>query len=116
MSGRKGTCPGRLFVALWVDDYDGDLGAYQAFRSRKKCLDYLADTVLQRAAWFKVKPLDLENPVNASGRKTRYPALSRAGVRRQLERDGRFSLAISMNDDGTPLETVSVGMAEVDVT
>ncbi len=89
-------------MAVWNDRYDGDYGAYAVFAGRGECLDWLADTVMERAATLGVPVLSNEDWRTEIGRDE---------VRDWLGSEHEFDLVLSWSL-GYPDETVSVGIRE----
>jgi hypothetical protein len=94
-----------IYAACWLDQYDSTYGVYCVFKSRRVCLDYLVDTVFERAETLGVKVIDNEF----------FPEqkeISRKEVRDWLATNGEFKLVLSYDCCGFPEEYVSVGICE----
>lgn len=94
-----------IYAACWLDQYDSTYGVYCVFKSRRACLDYLVDTVFERAETLGVEVIDNEF----------FPEqkeISRKGVRDWLTTNGEFKLVLSYDCCGFPEEYVSVGICE----
>ena len=82
------------YAAVWFDDYDGDFGVYKIFRDRGAALDYLTDTVFERA---KLLEVDVTNqsalPVVEDNCWT-FPKMTWGQVRDQLGSGMDFGLVL----------------------
>lgn len=97
-----------LYIATWYDQYDNTYGTYAGFESRGKCLDYLVDTVMERAEILGVDVLDNKA----------FPQKIKIGpkqVRDHLGSYGEFILVLSFNELDEPEEYVSMGICETDI-
>ena len=107
------------YVAVWLDDYDGEFGAYKVFRERGKCLDYLTDMVFRRAKLLDVDVVDQSaKPVKDDVGDLVFPKMTRRQVRDQLGSGLDFGLVLKTSSVSGNLfidEQVSVGIREVEI-
>lgn len=99
-------------MAVWLDDYDGEFGAYKVFRERGKCLDYLTGMVFERAKLLDVVDQSAK-PVSGN-----FPKMTRKQVRDQLGSGMDFGLVLKTSFASGYLfvdEQVSVGIREVEI-
>lgn len=97
---------GTAYAAIWLDQYDSDYGCYRVFASRGKALDYLADTVFERAETLGV---DVADPNDM------HRALTRAEVRDILGGGDELRIVLSYDCLDEPEEWVSMKVAETEV-
>lgn len=107
-------------MAVWLDDYDNrEFGAYKVFRERGKCLDYLVDTVFERAELLEVDVVDQSaKPIHDEFGDLVFPKMTKSQVRDQLGGGMDFGLVLKtsrMFDDLLVDEQVRVGIQEVDI-
>lgn len=94
------------YACVWSDDYDGEFGVYKVFLKRGEALDFMTDTVFERAKLLEVDVLD------SNGWKRE---LTREEVRDQLASGMGIQLAWSFNDYGDPDEFTSMHIDEVTI-
>jgi len=82
------------------------------FTRYQDCLSYCVDTVFDRAEWLHTEPYDLAYGKLKDGT---YPIMRREAVRKRLQREKSFTLCVRFDEDGDPVETVSVGWCEAEV-
>lgn len=103
----RGPLPsGTAYAAIWLDQYDSDYGCYCVFSSRGKALDYLVDTVFERAETLGV---DVTDPDDMHRR------LTRDEVRDILGGGDEFRLVLSYDCLDEPEEWVSMKVVETEV-
>ena len=106
-------------MAVWLDDYDGEFGAYKVFRERGKCLDYLTGMVFERAKLLDVDVVDQSaKPVKDDVGDLVFPKMTRRQVRDQLGGGMDFGLVLKTSFASGYLfvdEQVSVGIREVEI-
>ena len=106
-------------MAVWLDDYDGEVGAYKGVRERGKCLDYLTDMVFERAELLDVDVVDQSaKPVKDDVGDLVFPKMTRRQVRDQLGGGMDFGLVLKTSSVSGNLfidEQVSVGIREVEI-
>ena len=106
-------------MAVWLDDYDGEFGAYKVFHERGKCLDYLTDMVFRRAKLLDVDVVDQSaKPVKDDVGDLVFPKMTRRQVRDQLGGGMDFGLVLKTSSVSGNLfidEQVSVGIREVEI-
>ena len=101
------------WAALWLDDYSGEFGIYEVFTDYRKCIDYLVDTVFERAENLDVEVLDLDGDPVLRDHKVTLPLMERSAVRRVLEEKHNFSLGLKFGHFMQPEHKVTVGIREV---
>ena len=106
-------------MAVWLDDYDGEFGAYKVFRERGKCLDYLTGMVFGRAKLLDVDVVDQSaKPIRDEFGDLVFPKMTRRQVRDQLGSGLDFGLVLKTSSVSGNLfidEQVSVGIREVEI-
>ena len=108
-------------MAVWLDDYDNrEFGAYKVFRERGKCLDYLVDTVFERAELLEVDVVDQSaKPIRDDVGDLVFPKMTWQQVRDQLGSGMDFGLVLRTSpsfDDLIVDEQASVGIREVTIS
>lgn len=107
------------YAAVWFDDYDCDFGVYKIFRDRGAALDYLTDTVFERAKLLKVDVVDQSaKPIRDDVGDLVFPKMTWQQVRDQLGSGMDFGLVLRtspMFDDLVVDEQASVGIREVTI-
>lgn len=108
------------YAAVWFDDYDCDFGVYEIFRDRGAALDYLTDTVFERARLLEVDVVDQSaKPIRDDVGDLVFPKMTWQQVRDQLGSGMDFSLVLrtsSMFDDLVVDEQASMGIREVTIS
>ena len=108
------------YAAVWCDDYDCDFGVYKIFRDRGAALDYLTDTVFERAKLLEVDVVDQSaKPVRDDVGDLVFPKMTWQQVRDQLGSGMDFSLVLKtspMFDDLVVDEQASMGIREVTIS
>lgn len=108
------------YAAVWFDDYDCDFGVYKIFRDRGAALDYLTDTVFERAKLLEVDVVDQSaKPIRDDVGDLVFPKMTWQQVRDQLGSGMDFSLVLRtspMFDDLVVDEQASVGIREVTIS
>ena len=108
------------YAAVWFDDYDCDFGVYRIFRDRGAALDYLTDTVFERAKLLKVDVVDQSaKPIRDDVGDLVFPKMTWQQVRDQLGSGMDFGLVLRtspMFDDLVVDEQASVGIREVTIS
>ena len=117
--GRLRLKEGTGYAAVWCDDYDCDFGVYKIFRDRGAALDYLTDTVFERAKLLEVDVVDQSaKPIRDDVGDLVFPKMTWQQVRDQLGSGMDFSLVLKtspMFDDLVVDEQVSMGIREVTI-
>lgn len=107
------------YAAVWCDDYDCTFGVYKIFRDRGAALDYLTDTVFERAKLLEVDVVDQSaKPIRDDVGDLAFPKMTWQQVRDQLGSGMDFSLVLrtsSMFDDLVVDEQASMGIREVTI-
>lgn len=107
------------YAAVWCDDYDCDFGVYKIFRDRGAALDYLTDTVFERAKLLEVDVVDQSaKPIRNDAGDLVFPKMTWQQVRDQLGSGMDFSLVLKtspMFDDLVVDEQASMGIREVTI-
>lgn len=107
------------YTAVWCDDYDCAFGVYKIFRDRGAALDYLTDTVFERAKLLEVDVADQSaKPIRDDVGDLVFPKMTWQQVRDQLGSGMDFSLVLKtspMFDDLVVDEQVSMGIREVTI-
>ena len=102
------------YAAVWFDDYDCDFGVYKIFRDRGAALDYLTDTVFERAKLLEVDVVDQSaEPIRDDIGDLVFPKMTWQQVRDQLGSGMDFSLVLKtspMFDDLVVDEQASMGI------
>lgn len=108
------------YAAVWFDDYDCDFGVYKIFRDRGAALDYLTDTVFERAKLLEVDVVDQSaKPIRDDVGDLVFPKMTWQQVRDQLGSGMDFSLVLKtspMFDDLVVDEQASMGIREVTIS
>ena len=108
------------YAAVWFDDYDCDFGVYKIFRDRGAALDYLTDTVFERAKLLEVDVVDQSaKPIRDDVGDLAFPKMTWQQVRDQLGSGMDFSLVLRtspMFDDLFVDEQASMGIREVTIS
>ena len=108
------------YAAVWFDDYDCDFGVYKLFRDRGAALDYLTDTVFERAKLLEVDVVDQSaKPIRDDVGDLVFPKMTWKQVRDQLGSGMDFSLVLKtspMFDDLVVDEQASMGIREVTIS
>ena len=84
------------YAACWMDEYDNnDFGVYRVFHTRAEALDYLTDTVFERARLLEVDVVDqsAQTVINDDGDRW-FPKMTWQQVRDQLESGMDFGLVL----------------------
>ena len=107
------------YAAVWFDDYDCDFGVYKIFRDRGAALDYLTDTVFERAKLLEVDVVDQNGePVIDEDGNHRFPKMTWQQVRDQLGSGMDFGLVLRADWEYGSLsvkEQASMGIREVTI-
>ena len=83
------------YAAVWFDDYDCDFGVYKVFRDRGAALDYLTDTVFERAKLLEVDVVDqYAKPIRDDVGDLVFPKMTWKQVRDQLGSGMDFGLVL----------------------
>ena len=88
---------------------------YKVFRSRGKCLDYLTDTVFERAETLGIEVVDTGGKPEVRNGRTCYPLMTREDVRDHLGGGYDFTLVLKYDELMNPVDQASVGVREVDI-
>ena len=84
------------YAACWLDEYDNnDFGVYRVFHTRAEALDYLTDTVFERARLLEVDVVDqsAQTVINDNGDRW-FPKMTWQQVRDQLGSGMDFGLVL----------------------
>lgn len=84
------------YAACWMDEYDSnEFGIYRVFRNRGAALDYLTDTVFERARLLEVDVVDqsAQTVINDDGDRW-FPKMTWQQVRDQLGSGMDFGLVL----------------------
>lgn len=84
------------YAACWLDEYDNnDYGVYRVFHTRAEALDYLTDTVFERAKLLEVDVVDqsAQTVINDDGDRW-FPKMTWQQVRDQLGSGMDFGLVL----------------------
>ena len=108
------------YAACWLDEYDSnEFGVYKVFRNRGAALDYLTDTVFERAKLLEVDVVDQSaKPIRDDVGDLVFPKMTWQQVRDQLGSGMDFSLVLKtspMFDDLVVDEQASMGIREVTI-
>lgn len=107
------------YAAVWCDDYDCDFGVYKIFRDRGAALDYLTDTVFERAKLLGVDVVDQSaKPIRNDVGNLVFQKMTWQQVRDQLGSGMDFSLVLRASplfDDLVVDEQASMGIREVTI-
>ena len=84
------------YAACWLDEYDSnEFGVYKVFRNRGAALDYLTDTVFERAKLLEADVVDqTAQPVTDDGGDRWFPKMTWQQVRDQLGSGMDFGLVL----------------------
>lgn len=82
------------YAAVWFDDYDCDFGVYKIFRDRGAALDYLTDTVFERAKLLEVDVTDQSAPPVLENDCWTFPKMTWKQVRDRLGSGMDFGLVL----------------------
>ena len=82
------------YAAVWFDDYDCDFGVYKIFRDRGAALDYLTDTVFERAKLLEVDVTDQSAPPVLENDCWAFPKMTWKQVRDWLGSGMDFGLVL----------------------
>ena len=107
------------YAAVWFDDYDCDFGVYRIFRDRGAALDYLTDTVFERAKLLEVDVTDQSAPPVLENNCWTFPKMTWKQVRDQLGSGMDFGLVLRTSPSFNDLivdEQASVGIREVTIS
>ena len=106
------------YAAVWFDDYDCDFGVYKIFRDRGAALDYLTDTVFERAKLLEVDVTDQSAPPVLENDCWTYPKMTWKQVRDQLGSGMDFGLVLRADWEYGSLsvkEQACMGIREVTI-
>ena len=106
------------YAAVWFDDYDCDFGVYKIFRDRGAALDYLTDTVFERAKLLEVDVTDQSAPPVLENDCWTYPKMTWKQVRDQLGSGMDFGLVLRADWECGSLsvkEQACMGIREVTI-
>lgn len=107
------------YAAVWFDDYDCDFGVYKIFLDRGAALDYLTDTVFERAKLLEVDVVDQSaEPIVDKDGNHQFPETTWEQVRDQLASGMDFGLVTRAEWEYGSLtvkEQACMGIREVNV-
>ena len=106
------------YAAVWVDDYDGDSGVYKIFRDRGAALDYLTNTVFERAKLLEVDVTDQSAPSVLENDCWTFPKMTWKQVRDRLGSGMDFGLVLRADREYGSLsvkEQACMGIREVTI-
>ena len=107
------------YAAVWFDDYDCDFGVYKIFRDRGAALDYLTDTVFERAKLLEVDVVDQSaEPIVDEDGDHQFPKMTWQQVRDQLGSGMDFGLVLRADWECGSLsvkEQACMGIREVTI-
>ena len=106
------------YAAVWFDDYDCDFGVYKIFRDRGAALDYLTDTVFERAKLLEVDVTDQSAPPVLENDCWTFPKMTWKQVRDQLGSGMDFGLVLRADWEYGSLsikEQACMGIREVTI-
>ena len=106
------------YAAVWFDDYDCEFGVYKIFRDRGAALDYLTDTVFERAKLLEVDVTDQSAPPVLENDCWTYPKMTWKQVRDQLGSGMDFGLVLRADWECGSLsvkEQACMGIREVTI-
>ena len=106
------------YAAVWFDDYDCDFGVYKVFRDRGAALDYLTDTVFERAKLLEVDVTDQSAPPVLENDCWTFPKMTWKQVRDQLGSGMDFGLVLRADWECGSLsvkEQACMGIREVTI-
>lgn len=84
------------YAACWLDEYDNnDFGVYRVFHTRAEALDYMTDTVFERAKFLEVDVVDQSaKPIRDDVGDLVFPKMTWQQVRDQLGSGMDFGLVL----------------------
>lgn len=108
------------YAACWLDEYDNnDFGVYRVFHTRAEALDYLTDTVFERAKLLEVDVVDQSaEPIVDKDGNHQFPKMTWQQVRDQLGSGMDFGLVLKADWEYGSLtvkEQASMGVREVTI-
>lgn len=108
------------YAACWLDEYDNnDFGVYRVFHTRAEALDYLTDTVFERAKLLEVDVVDQgAEPVVDEDGDHQFPKMTWQQVRDQLGSGMDFGLVLRADWEYGSLsvkEQACMGIREVTI-
>ena len=106
------------YAAVWFDDYDCEFGVYKIFRDRGAALDYLTDTVFERAKLLEVDVTDQSAPPVLENNCWTFPKMTWKQVRDQLGSGMDFGLVLRADWECGSLsvkEQACMGIREVTI-
>ena len=106
------------YAAVWFDDYDCDFGVYKIFRDRGAALDYLTDTVFERAKLLEVDVVDQSAKPVLENNCWTFPKMTWKQVRDQLGSGMDFGLVLRVDWECGSLsvkEQACMGIREVTI-
>ena len=107
------------YAACWLDEYDNnDYGCYRVFHTRAEALDYLTDTVFERAKLLGVDVTDQSAPPVLEDDCWTFPKMTWDQVRDQLGSGMDFGLVLRADWEYGSLsvkEQACMGIREVTV-
>lgn len=104
------------YACVYLDEHDGNCaGVYKVFRSRAEALDYLTDTVFERAKILEVEVVDVSGKLEKRDGCTCYPLMTWEQVRDRLGSGMDFSLVLDYDGMMNPVESAVMGIREVTV-
>lgn len=109
------------YAACWMDEYDSnEFGIYRVFRNRGAALDYLTDTVFERARLLEVDVVDqsAQTVINDDGDRW-FPKMTWQQVRDQLGSSMDFGLVLKADWEYGYLivkEQACMGIREVTIS
>lgn len=108
------------YAACWLDEYDNnDFGVYRVFHTRAEALDYLTDTVFERAKLLEVDVVDQSaEPVIGEDGSHQFPKMTWQQVRDQLGSGMDFGLVLKADWEYGSLtvkEQACMGIREVTI-
>ena len=106
------------YAAVWFDDYDCDSGVYKIFRDRGAALDYLTNTVFERAKLLEVDVTDQSAPSVLENDCWTFPKMTWKQVRDRLGSGMDFGLVLRADREYGSLsvkEQACMGIREVTI-
>lgn len=109
------------YAACWLDEYDNnDFGVYRVFHTRAEALDYMTDTVFERAKFLEVDVVDQSaKPIRDDAGDLIFPKMTWQQVRDQLGSGMDFGLVLKTSpsfDDLIVDEQALMGIREVTIS
>ena len=109
------------YAACWLDEYDNnDFGVYRVFHTRAEALDYLTDTVFERAKLLEVDVVDQSaEPIVDKDGNHQFPKMTWQQVRDQLGSGMDFGLVLKADWEYGSLtvkEQAYMGIREVTIS